>query len=126
MAGMKPQADFDPAKTEAFAERFLMALNNGALCLMVSVGHRTGLFDVLRTLPPATSREIATRAGLHERYVREWLGAMVTAGVVEADPATKHFIFPAEDAAWPTPAAAAAKLAWCSRDIIVPPGGSDH
>src|SRR5262245_54197605 len=86
MVGMKTQADFDPAKAEAFADRLLMALNNGALCLMVSVGHRTGLFDVLRTLPPATSHEIATRAGLHERYVREWLGAMVTAGVIEVDP----------------------------------------
>lgn len=62
MADMKTQADFDPAQAEAFAERFLMALNNRALCLMVSVGHRTGLFDVLRTLPPATSYEIATRA----------------------------------------------------------------
>src|SRR5262249_13452636 len=111
MAGMKPQADFDPAKTEAFAERFLMALNNGALCLMVSVGHRTGLFDVLRTLPPATSHEIATRAGLHERYVREWLGALATAGVVEGDPVTKLFVLPAEHAAWLHPAAAAPKSA---------------
>ena len=64
MADMKTQADFDPAQAEAFAERFLTALNNGALCLMVSVGHRTGLFDVLRTsLPPATSHEIATGVG---------------------------------------------------------------
>src|SRR5262249_60283328 len=111
MAGMKPQADFDPAKTEAFAERFLMALNNGALCLMVSVGHRTGLFDILRTLPPATSHEIATRAGLHERYVREWLGAMVTPGVVEGDPVTKLFVLPAGHGAWLHPAAGADHLA---------------
>jgi len=125
MAGMKTQADFDPAKAETFAERFLMALNNGALCLMVSVGHRTGLFDVLRTLPPATSREIATRAGLHERYVREWLGAMVTAGVVEVDPATKLFILPAEHAAWLTRAAAADNLAVFAQYITVLGGVED-
>src|SRR5262245_12330984 len=102
MAGMQSQADFDPAKAEVFAEGLLTALNNGALCLMVSVGHRTGLFDVLCTLPPATSHEIATRAGLHERYVREWLGAMVAAGVVEVDPSTDRFVLPMEHAAWLT------------------------
>jgi hypothetical protein len=51
-------ADFDPVKAEAFAGRLLSALNNGALCLMVSVGHRTGLFDVMsshRRQPPKRS-----------------------------------------------------------------------
>src|SRR5262249_35175616 len=119
MVGMKTQADFDPAKAEAFEDRFLMALNNGALCLMVSVGHRTGLFDVLRTLPPATSHEIATRAGLHERYVREWLGAMVTAGVVEVDQVTQLFALPVEHAAWVTRAAAADNLAGFAPYIAV-------
>src|SRR5262245_3938820 len=36
---------FDQRKAESFAGRILSALNNGALCLMMSVGHRTGLFD---------------------------------------------------------------------------------
>jgi hypothetical protein len=45
-------------------ERFLTALNNGALCLMVSVGHRTGLFDVMSKTPLGTSAEIAARAEL--------------------------------------------------------------
>jgi 2-polyprenyl-3-methyl-5-hydroxy-6-metoxy-1,4-benzoquinol methylase len=111
MIGMQSQADFDPAKAEVFAEGILTALNNGALCLMVSVGHRTGLFDVLRTLPPATSHEIAARAGLHERYVREWLGAMVAAGVVEVEPTTDRFVLPVEHATWLTRAAAADNLA---------------
>src|SRR5262245_61778261 len=100
-------ADFDPAKAEAFAGRFLTALNNGALCLMVSVGHRTGLFDVMSKSPPATSEEIADRAGLNERYVREWLGAMVTARVAEIDPTSMRFWLPAEHAAFLTRAAAA-------------------
>ncbi|MGH8009020.1 MAG: transcriptional regulator, partial [Candidatus Binatia bacterium] len=63
MSTASVHADFDSAKAEAFAGRFLTALNNGALCLMVSVGHRTGLFDVMSKLPPATSEEIATQAG---------------------------------------------------------------
>ena len=91
MSTSKTHADFDSAKAETFAGRVLTALNDAAFCLMVSVGHRTGLFDAMRTLPPATSAEIAAQAGLNERYVREWLGAMVTAGVVEVDPATTRF-----------------------------------
>lgn len=103
--------EVDSAKAEAFAGRFLTALNNGALCLMVSIGHRTGLFDVLSALPPSTSEEIASRAGLNERYVREWLGAMVAAGVVEVDPIATRFVLPAEHAASLTRAAAADNMA---------------
>jgi ubiquinone/menaquinone biosynthesis C-methylase UbiE len=101
----------DSARAEAFAGRFLNALNDGALCLMVSIGHRTGLFDVMREMPPATSEEIATRAGLEERYVREWLGAMVTSRVVEVDPATRRYHLPPEHAAHLTRAAAADNMA---------------
>jgi len=112
-------ADFDPAKAEAFAGRFLTALNNGALCLMASVGHRTGLFDVMSKLPPATSEEIAAGAGLNERYVREWLGAMVTAGVVAIDPAIPRFSLPAEHAALLTRAAVADNMAVFAQYIAV-------
>src|ERR1043166_2479740 len=95
MSTSEMHTNFDQPKAEAFAGRVLAALNNGALCLMVSIGHRTGLFDILRTLAPSTSEEIATRAGLNERYVREWLGTMVTAEVIEVDPATMRFLLPA-------------------------------
>ena len=64
--------EFDSKEAEAFAGRLLSALNDGALCLMASIGHRTGLFDVMRDQPPQTSDEIAARAGFgsvekHER-----------------------------------------------------------
>jgi ubiquinone/menaquinone biosynthesis C-methylase UbiE len=103
--------DFDQVKAEAFAGRVLGALNNGALCLMMSVGHRTGLFDVMSGAPPATSEEIAARAGLNERYVREWLGAMVTSRVVDVEPTTLRFSLPAEHAAFLTRAARADNMA---------------
>ena len=108
---MSASRELDQGKAEKFAGRIMTALNDGALCLMLSVGHRTGLLDVLRTLPPSTSAEIAKHAGLNERYVREWLGAMVTAGVVEVDPATTRFALPAEHAAFLTRPAAADNLA---------------
>ena len=65
-------SEFDQTKAGAFAGELLTTLNHGALCLMISIGHRTGLFDVMSTLPPSTSEEIAHAAGLNERYVREW------------------------------------------------------
>jgi len=104
-------SQFDSQKAEVFARRLLSALNDGGLCLMTSIGHRTGLFDAMSGQPPMTSTQLADRAGLNERYVREWLGAMVTSGVVEVDPATLSFSLPAEHAASLTRAAAADNLA---------------
>ncbi len=78
--------EIDQNKAEEFAGRMLGVLNDGALALMTSIGHRTGLFDAMAGLPPSTSGEIAAAAGLDERYVREWLGAVVTGGIVEHDP----------------------------------------
>jgi ubiquinone/menaquinone biosynthesis C-methylase UbiE len=113
------KSNFDRAKAEAFAGKLLAALNHGALCLMTSVGHRTGLFDTMSRLPAATSDEIAAQAGLNERYVREWLGAMVTAGVVDVDPATLRFSLPPEHAAFLTRAAAANNLAVFAQYVAV-------
>ena len=89
----------DEARAEAFAERMLNGLNAASVTLMTSVGHRTGLFDRLAELAPSTSQEIADAAGLDERYVREWLGAMVTGRVVDYDPKARTYTLPAEHAA---------------------------
>jgi 2-polyprenyl-3-methyl-5-hydroxy-6-metoxy-1,4-benzoquinol methylase len=116
---------FDQARAEAFAGKLLTALNHGALCLMVSVGHRAGLFDVMSKLPPVTSEELAAQAGLNERYVREWLGAMTTARVVEVDPATLKFSLPPEHAAFLTRVAAADNIAVFAQYIAVMGGVED-
>jgi len=100
----------DTARAEAFAERLVGTLNEGALCLMVSIGHRTGLFDVLGRDGAVTSEQLATSAGLNERYVREWLGAMVTGRIVEYDPATARYSLPPEHAASLTRAAGAGNI----------------
>ena len=125
MAAESKQVDVDATKAQAFAARLLTALNDGALCLMVSVGHRTGLFDVLSQFSPATSQELASRAGLNERYVREWLGAMVTARVVTIDPATSRFSLPAEHAAFLTRAAVADNMAVFTQYVAVMGGVED-
>lgn len=76
-----------------FDEWFVTAINSGALMLMISIGHRTGLFDVMSGMGWADSNSLAKQAGLNERYVREWLGAMATGGVVEVN-ASDHYRLP--------------------------------
>ena len=98
-------ATFDQAAAEAFGGRLLEVLNDGMLCLMVSVGHRTGLFDAMADGTARTSAQLAERAGLRERYVREWLGAMVTGRLVDYDSAAHAYTLPAERAAFLTRAA---------------------
>ncbi|MFO7561191.1 MAG: class I SAM-dependent methyltransferase [Enhygromyxa sp.] len=79
---------------EAFADRLLDLINGGSLVLMISIGHRTGLFDVLAERGEVTPAALATAAGLDQRYVREWLGAMVVGRVIEHDPEAGTYLLP--------------------------------
>ena len=103
--------EFDQAKAEEFAERMVDVLNSGSIALMTSIGHRTGLFDAMTGLPPSTSEQIASAAGLNERYVREWLGAMLVGGIVEHDPEEGTYYLPEEHAAFLTRAASPDNIA---------------
>lgn len=94
-----PAANANANVTDAFAARMIDMLNGAAVTLMTSVGHRTGLFDAMAILPASTADEIARAARLNERYVREWLGAMVTGGIVRFDPAGGRYWLPPEHAA---------------------------
>lgn len=87
------------APAEDFETRLIDAYNDAAMVLMISLGHRTGLFAAMADAPPLTSAELAGRARLVERYVREWLGALVVSGVVEFDPAHSTYRLPPEHAA---------------------------
>ena len=99
------------AAVQAFAERMLGVYNDAALALMVSIGHRTRLFDVLAGLDPSTSVEIAEATGLSERYVREWLGAMTTGGIIEHNSHTNRYWLPPTRAALLTRSASPNNLA---------------
>ncbi|HKI07562.1 MAG TPA: class I SAM-dependent methyltransferase [Nitrososphaeraceae archaeon] len=100
--GSNQQDKFDKTRAEVFAGKMLDILNGGTISLMVSIGHQTHLFDVMSKLSASTSEEIATAANLNERYVREWLGALVTASIVEYDPTKQKYYLPAEHAAFLT------------------------
>jgi hypothetical protein len=66
------KSGFDNVKAEAFAGNLLDIINGGCLSFLISIGHKTGLFDVMSGLKkPSTSEEVAKHANLNERYVRE-------------------------------------------------------
>ena len=92
-------AGFDAAAAEAFADRVAGMLDDGAAAVLIGLGHRAGLFAAMAATPPATSGAIAARAGLDERYVREWLAAMTTARVLDYDPARRTYHLPPHHAA---------------------------
>ena len=87
----------DDQAVEEFAGRLFDVFTGAAVACLVDIGHRTGLFEAA-TEGPATSAELATRAGLDERYVREWLGAMVTGGIFEYEPSVTSYWLPREHA----------------------------
>lgn len=89
----------DKAKREKFLKQLMGHVSGAALSGMIYVGDQVGLFKAMAGAGPLTSAEIATKAGLQERYVREWLAAMAAAGIVEYDAGTERFTFPEEHAA---------------------------
>ena len=93
------ECSMDETKSSAFADRLVQILNDGGLNLMISIGHRTRLFDAMAKLPPSTSQQIASAANLNERYVREWLGAMVAGRIVNYDAELGTYLLPPEHAA---------------------------
>jgi SAM-dependent methyltransferase len=105
------EVQINQQQADAFTERLVEILNSGALSLMIAIGHRVGLYDAMSQMPPSPAKAIAERAGLNERYVREWLGAMVTGRIVEYDETTKTYKLPPEHAASLTKAAGAGNIA---------------
>lgn len=91
-----PKSDFSNRRAADFETRYVTALNEGGLLLMVSLGHRSGLLRQLADGEAVTSSELARRARLDERYVREWLGGMTAAGVVEHNPDAMTYRLPLE------------------------------
>ncbi|WP_156686601.1 class I SAM-dependent methyltransferase [Mycobacterium sp. Marseille-P9652] len=106
-----------PETVEEFAGRMVSTIDGASLALLLSIGHQTGLLDTLAGLPPASSARIAEAAGLEERYVREWLGGMTTAHVVEYDADAATYSLPGHRAAVLTRAAGPHNLALASMFI---------
>jgi hypothetical protein len=72
----------DPKKVEEFADKVIGYLSGAGVSALVYLGDRLGLYRALKESGPSTSAELAAKAGLHERWVREWLHGQASAGLV--------------------------------------------
>jgi 2-polyprenyl-3-methyl-5-hydroxy-6-metoxy-1,4-benzoquinol methylase len=95
---MSSQPTLDQAKMEAFVHKVFGDTSAALTTTLAVLGDRLGLFKALAAHGPATSGELATRTGIHERYAREWLGGMASAGYLEYEPASQRFTLPPEHA----------------------------
>eukprot|EP00058_Branchiostoma_floridae_P027472 XP_002612963.1 hypothetical protein BRAFLDRAFT_74748 [Branchiostoma floridae] len=104
---MMPPPGSQPSGEEStmeFAMKMFEIVKAGFVCMAMSVGSRAGLFEVMGRLEePATCQEIADAAGMRvstrtgagslSRYVREWVGAMATSGVIDVVDMEKETFF---------------------------------
>ena len=95
---MSNQPAIDEAKQKAFVRKALGDISSTTAVIMAMIGDRLGLFKALGDSSPTNSQELASRAGVNERYAREWLGGMAAAGYLEYDPESQRFSLPPEHA----------------------------
>lgn len=88
----------DTEKLHAFLGRLMGDMAGAIAASLCALGDRLGLFKALAGGGPATSTELAERAGIHERYAREWLRGMASARYLEYDPASCRYSLPVEHA----------------------------
>src|SRR6266516_5111884 len=76
--------------TGALVGRLFEAALGAVDMVSVYLGDRLGLYRALAEGGPSTSIELAARAGIHERYAREWLEQQSVTGILEVDDAAKR------------------------------------
>jgi len=97
-----------------FEQHLVEILNFGAVNLAMGIGYRSGAFEAMDAIGrPTTIAEIADKSGLDGRYLKEWLGVMVSGGVIDliddGEDGERH-VLPAEHADLITRRAGSANL----------------
>jgi 2-polyprenyl-3-methyl-5-hydroxy-6-metoxy-1,4-benzoquinol methylase len=83
-------AEGDESKVEQFAGTLFGACLATMELANIELGVRLGLYEALAGAGPVTPAELAGRAGIAERYAREWLEQQSVAGVIEVDDTAKE------------------------------------
>jgi len=98
MATIEEPVAIDGQKLEQFVFRAVDEVGATLNAALVVMGDRLGLYRALEGAGSLTPVELARRAGVAERYVREWLNAQAAGGYVEYDAATGSYSLPPEHA----------------------------
>jgi len=91
-------AVLDEARLNQFIGQVLGDLGGALSVALVRIGDRLGLYKALQADGPMTPGELAAKAGIAERYAREWLSHQAASGYVTYDPASGKFTLPPEQA----------------------------
>jgi 2-polyprenyl-3-methyl-5-hydroxy-6-metoxy-1,4-benzoquinol methylase len=78
-------SELDMAKMEQRVGELFGKAEGALTCALGYLGDRLGLYAALADAGPATSAELARKAALDERWVREWLQQQAAAGLVAHD-----------------------------------------
>ena len=89
---------FDEGKLNSLLGQMLSDLGGAASVAMVRMGDSLGLYKVLHEKGAMTCEDLAAAAGVHERYLREWLAHQAASNYVVYDPGNKTFSLPPEQA----------------------------
>jgi 2-polyprenyl-3-methyl-5-hydroxy-6-metoxy-1,4-benzoquinol methylase len=85
-------------RTDALAERLFGATLGALELFSVYIGTELGLYEALAA-EPAAADELSARAGIAERYAREWLEQQAVAGLIEVhDAGERRYALPADHA----------------------------
>jgi SAM-dependent methyltransferase len=73
----------DEKKFQGLAQTLLRAYEGALVSGMVYLGDELGIYQAMKGQGPLTSASVAANAGLHERFVREWLYTQVASGIID-------------------------------------------
>jgi SAM-dependent methyltransferase len=88
--------EVDTQKLDAFMGKLMGDLGGAVGGVMILLGDRLGLYKAMADGQPVSAQDLATRTGLRERYVREWLAAQAAAGYLAYDASAQSFTLPPE------------------------------
>jgi len=88
----------DEAKLNQFVGQLLGDLGGAASVALVRIGDALGLYRTLHAKGAMTCAELAAQAGVHQRYLREWLSHQAASNYLTYDPETGKFALPPEQA----------------------------
>ncbi|MBV8947302.1 MAG: hypothetical protein JOZ95_17880 [Solirubrobacterales bacterium] len=75
----------DDARRDALVRKLTADVTGALNVVSVYLGDRLGLYSVLAQHQGATPYDLASAAGLHARYVREWLEQQTVSGILETE-----------------------------------------
>jgi SAM-dependent methyltransferase len=88
----------DETKLEQFMGKAVTDMAAAMTLLLMTIGDKLGIYKAMAGAGQLTPAQLATKTGLTERYLREWLGNQVAGGYISYDPSSKTYELPEEHA----------------------------